>query len=81
MLNELRIKENKAVERRGRAEMINDLLMFLETRSSKAIKLDDLKYFATKEQANYERAWNAYADEAKIGGRRYDETGNGRARQ
>ena len=81
MFNENKISENRVCYLDGKADAIAELVMTLQIKNRRVIKLDELERLAKSLNIEYERAWNKWADKARIGGSRYDETGVGKARE
>lgn len=75
MFNENKIKENRVCYLDGRADSLSDLLHKAQVNGRKTITVRELVEQFKAEQIEYEKAWNKWADENKIGGSRYDETG------
>lgn len=59
----------------GKADALGLLLQDMVDEDRKTIKIDELRERAKKAFIEYEKAWNKWADEAKIGGKRYTEEG------
>ena len=77
MLNEDTIKQNSVCYKQGKADMLATILFEMKLKDRKSIKLSEVELLMTEYQADYEKAWNAWADYTKIGGGRFDETGKG----
>lgn len=75
MFNENKIKENRVCYLDGRADGLSDLLRSIQIKNRKTISVLELAQVIKQEQAEYEKAWNKWADENNIGGDRFDETG------
>lgn len=78
MFNEDTIKQNQVCYLEGKAQALSDLLFKMEIKGRHTIKDYELRELVKYECIEYEKAWNKWADGAKIGGGRYDETGNQR---
>lgn len=75
MFNENNIRENRVCYLDGRSDAISDLLHSIQRKNRKTISVLELVQVFKQEQIEYEKEWNKWADYAKIGGGRYDETG------
>ena len=77
MFNENRIKENRVCYLQGRADMLGEIQFEMLLKNRKVLKLSEIEGLLTEKQAEFECAWNKWADESNIGGSRFDETGRG----
>lgn len=77
MFNENKIKENRVCYLQGKANMLGIIKFEMLIEGRKVLKLSEIERLLTEHQAEYERAWNKWADESNIGGSRFDETGRG----
>lgn len=77
MLNEDTIKQNSVCYKQGKADMLNTIWFEMALKGRKSIKKSEVLALLTEYQIDYEKAWNAWADYAKVGGGRFDETGRG----
>ena len=76
MFNETKIRENKVCYLDGRAQALSDLLVKMRMLRRRTININELEEVVTIACVEYEKAWNKWADESKIGGSRYDEKGH-----
>lgn len=81
MFNEKKINENRVCYLDGRADGLSDLLHSIQRKNRKTISVLELAQIYRQEQAEYEKAWNKWADENNVGGTRFDESGCQKVRE
>lgn len=81
MLDEYNIKSNKVCYLDGYACGLGEFIFNASQAGKNTVKLDELVAAYKHAQAEYERAWNKWADENHIGGSRFDESGEQRPRR
>ena len=72
MFNETRILQNTVCNWDGQRVAYMDLLLLLDRTGRKTVKREELERAFHDTDQKYRKAWNEWADKAKIGGRRYE---------
>lgn len=77
MFDEKRIEDNRVAYLRGKADAVADLYLTMLANNRTTIKDWELKDVVREKNMEYERAWNKWADDNKIGGSRFTGEGKG----